>query len=276
MAPRDGQPVRVEDGDVILFMNFRSDRARQLTRAFCDPAFDGFERTARPRVGEFVTLTEYSRDFAVSVAFPSSSIGNGFGEYIAGLGLRQLRIAETEKYAHVTFFFNGGEEREFAGEERILVPSPKVATYDLKPEMSAVEVTDRLVAAIEGGRFDVIICNYANADMVGHTGNLPAAVRAIETLDGCLGRVYEALREVGGEMIVTADHGNAERMSDEATGQAHTAHTSNPVPFVYVGRPAHIVHEGALSDIAPTMLYLMGIAPPPEMNGRSMVELDAP
>ncbi|MCC6303364.1 MAG: 2,3-bisphosphoglycerate-independent phosphoglycerate mutase [Gammaproteobacteria bacterium] len=276
VAPRDGQPVRVEDGDVILFMNFRSDRARQLTRAFCDPAFDGFERTARPRVGEFVTLTEYSRDFAVSVAFPSSSIGNGFGEYIAGLGLRQLRIAETEKYAHVTFFFNGGEEREFAGEERILVPSPKVATYDLKPEMSAVEVTDRLVAAIEGGRFDVIICNYANADMVGHTGNLPAAVRAIETLDGCLGRVYEALREVGGEMIVTADHGNAERMSDEATGQAHTAHTSNPVPFVYVGRPAHIVHEGALSDIAPTMLYLMGIAPPPEMNGRSMVELDAP
>ncbi len=276
VVPRGGQPARVEDGDVILFMNFRSDRARQLTRAFCDPGFDGFERAVRPRLGEFVTLTEYSKDFDVPVAFPASTISNSFGEYVAGLGLRQLRIAETEKYAHVTFFFNGGEEREFPGEERILVPSPKVATYDLKPEMSAGEVTDRLVAAIESGRFDVIVCNYANADMVGHTGNLPAAVRAIETIDGCLGQVYAALRKAGGEMIVTADHGNAERMSDESTGQAHTAHTSNPVPFIYVGRPARIVHEGALSDIAPTMLYLMDIQPPAEMSGRTMVELAAP
>jgi 2,3-bisphosphoglycerate-independent phosphoglycerate mutase len=276
VVPRDGQPVRVEDGDVVLFMNFRADRARQLTRAFCDDGFDGFERGARPRLGGFVCLTDYSKEFAVPVAFPSSSISNGFGEYIAARGLRQLRIAETEKYAHVTFFFNGGEEREFAGEERILVPSPKVATYDLKPEMSAHEVTDKLVAAIDSGRFDVIICNYANADMVGHTGNLAAAVRAIETIDACLGRVYDALRRAGGEMIVTADHGNAERMSDESTGQAHTAHTSNPVPFVYAGRPARIVHEGALSDIAPTMLYLMGIDPPAEMSGRSMVELITP
>lgn len=276
VAPPGGQPVRVEDGDVILFMNFRADRARQLTRAFCDDGFTGFERAARPRLGGFVSLTDYSKDFAIPVAFPSSSIRNGFGEYIAARGLRQLRIAETEKYAHVTFFFNGGEEREFAGEERVLVPSPKVATYDLKPEMSAVEVTDKLVAAIDSGRFDVIICNYANADMVGHTGNLAAATRAIETLDACLGRVYDALRRAGGEMIVTADHGNAEQMGDDATGQAHTAHTSNPVPFIYVGRPARIVHEGALSDIAPTMLYLLGIEPPAEMNGRSMVELAAP
>ncbi|MBK9131830.1 MAG: 2,3-bisphosphoglycerate-independent phosphoglycerate mutase [Gammaproteobacteria bacterium] len=276
VAAADRTPVRVEDGDVILFMNFRADRARQLTRAFTDPAFDAFERTARPRLGEFVCLTEYSKDFTVPVAFPSSTIRNGFGEYIAARGLRQLRIAETEKYAHVTFFFNGGEEREFAGEERIMVPSPKVATYDLKPEMSAVEVTDKLVAAIDSQRFDVIICNYANADMVGHSGKLAAAVRAIETIDACLGRVYDALRRVGGEMIVTADHGNAEQMSDDSTGQAHTAHTSNPVPFVYVGRPARIAHEGALSDIAPTMLYLMGLDPPPEMSGRSMVELAAP
>jgi 2,3-bisphosphoglycerate-independent phosphoglycerate mutase len=276
VTPRGDQPVRVEDGDVILFMNFRADRARQLTRAFCDAGFDGFERGAPPRLGEFVSLTDYSRDFAIPVAFPASSISNGFGEYISARGLRQLRIAETEKYAHVTFFFSGGEEREFAGEERIMVPSPKVATYDLKPEMSAREVTDKLVAAIDSGRFDVIICNYANADMVGHTGNLAAAVQAIETIDACLGRVHDALRRAGGEMIVTADHGNAEQMSDDATGQAHTAHTSNPVPFIYVGRPARIVHEGALSDIAPTMLYLMGIDPPAEMNGRSMVELAAP
>jgi 2,3-bisphosphoglycerate-independent phosphoglycerate mutase len=276
VVPRDGRPARIEDGDVILFLNFRADRARQLTRAFCDAGFDGFDRGARPRLGEFVSLTDYSKDFAIPVAYPSSPITNSFGEYISARGLRQLRIAETEKYAHVTFFFNGGEEREFPGEERILVPSPKVATYDLKPEMSAREVTDKLVAAIESGRFDVIICNYANADMVGHTGNLAAAVHAIETIDACLGRVYDALRRAGGELIVTADHGNAERMSDESTGQAHTAHTSNPVPFVYAGRPARIVHEGALSDIAPTMLYLMGIDPPAEMSGRSMVELAAP
>jgi 2,3-bisphosphoglycerate-independent phosphoglycerate mutase len=275
IVPDGGQPTRIEDGDVVLFMNFRADRARQLTRAFCDDGFDGFERTVRPRLGEFATLTDYSKGFKVPVAFPSSSIHNSFGEYIAGLGRRQLRIAETEKYAHVTFFFNGGEEREFAGEERILVPSPKVATYDLKPEMSAREVTDKLVAAIDSGRFDVIICNYANADMVGHSGRLDAAVQAIETIDECLGRVHAALRKAGGEMIITADHGNAEQMNDEATGQAHTAHTSNPVPFVYVGRPARIVYEGALSDIAPTMLYLMGLTPPAEMSGRSMVELTA-
>src|SRR5690606_39150707 len=197
------------------------------------------------------------------------------GEWPEHLGMTQLRVAETEKYAHVTFFFDGGADRVFDGEERILVPSPRVATYDLQPEMSAPEVTDRLVDAITAERFDVIICNFANADMVGHTGNFDAAVQAIETLDTCLGRIYEALRKVGGEMIVTADHGNAERMTDETTGQSHTAHTSNPVPFVYVGRPARIVRQGqgALSDIAPTMLYLMGVDKPAEMDGQPLVEL---
>lgn len=274
IVPVGGAPVRIEDGDVVIYMNFRADRARQLTRAFIQEDFDGFDRGKRPRLGAFVTLTDYSRDFDVPVVFPAKSLDNVFGEYIARLGLRQLRIAETEKYAHVTFFFNGGEEREFEGEERILVPSPKVATYDLKPEMSAPEVTDKLVRAIESGRFDVIICNYANADMVGHSGSFDATVAAIEAVDACIGRVYEAIRGVEGDLLITADHGNAEQMCDESTGQPHTAHTSNPVPLIYIGRPAKIVRDsGALADVAPTMLYLMGIDPPSEMEGRSLVEL---
>lgn len=269
---RGDAPVRVGEGDLVVFMNFRADRARQITRAFIDEPFDGFERRA-PRLQAFVTLTEYGKGFDAPVAFPQGRIERVMGEWLQELGMTQLRIAETEKYAHVTFFFDGGADRVFEGEERILVPSPRVATYDLQPEMNAPEVTDRLVEAILAERFDVIVCNYANADMVGHTGNFDAAVRAIETLDTCLGRVQEALRQVGGEMIVTADHGNAERMEDESTGQSHTAHTSNPVPFVYVGRPARVRDQGALSDIAPTMLYLMGVDQPVEMDGRSLVEL---
>ncbi len=266
-------PCAMEAGDVVVFMNFRADRARQLTRAFIETDFDGFERCCRPALADFVSLTEYNKDFAIPVAFPAVKLHNVFGEYIASLGLRQLRIAETEKYAHVTFFFNGGEERPFPGEERILVPSPKVATYDLQPEMSAPEVTDRLVEAIGSGRFDVIICNYANPDMVGHTGNMAAAQQAIEVIDACLGRVSEAVRRAGGELLITADHGNAEQMCDRATGKPQTAHTANPVPFVYLGRPARLREGGALSDVAPTMLYLMDLPVPEEMEGRPLVEL---
>jgi len=196
-----------------------------------------------------------------------------FGEYVAKNGLRQLRLAETEKYAHVTFFFNGGMEEPFDGEDRVLVKSPMVPTYDLQPEMSAPEVTDNLVAAIESGTYDVIVCNYANPDMVGHTGKFDAAVQAIEALDSCLGRIVDALVNAGGEMLVTADHGNAELMLNSETGQAYTAHTTNPVPLIYVGRPAQLLENGALSDVAPSMLYLMSMPLPPEMTGTPLVEL---
>ena len=270
----NGQAVRMADGDVVVFMNFRADRARQMTRALTDPAFAGFARPRVPKLARFVCLTSYGDDFSqLPVAFAPQKIGNGFGEYISGLGLAQLRIAETEKYAHVTYFFNGGNEARYPGEDRVLVPSPKVATYDLQPEMSAVEVTDRLVAAIEDGRYDAIVCNYANGDMVGHTGNFEAARRAIETLDACIGRVVDAARSRGGEVVITADHGNAEQMRDAATGQAHTAHTRNRVPFVYVGRPATVVPNGSLQDIAPTLLALMGLPKPAEMTGHSLVRL---
>ena len=206
------------------------------------------------------------------MAYPPERLENTFGEYIANLGLHQLRIAETEKYAHVTFFFNGGIEAPNEGEERILVPSPQVATYDLQPEMSAREVTDRLVEAIRSDRFDAIICNYANGDMVGHTGNYEAAVKAIEVLDGCLGRVAEAVLEVGGEMLITADHGNAEQMLDPKAQQVHTAHTLNPVPLIYVGsRAPALMENGALCDVAPTLLQIMGLPQPPEMTGRSLL-----
>jgi len=198
---------------------------------------------------------------------------NVFGEYIAHQGLRQLRLAETEKYAHVTFFFNGGRERPFEGEDRILVPSPKVATYDLKPEMSAEEVTDHLVEAIEGGKYDIIICNFANSDMVGHTGKIGPAIQAVETLDHCLGRVLKALHPVGGEMLVTADHGNSEQMEDHVSHQPHTAHTTNPVPLIYVGRYAELEEGGALCDIAPTLLSIMGLEQPAEMQGRPLIRL---
>ena len=223
-----GATTRMADGDVVVFMNFRADRAREMTRALTDAAFNGFPRARVPRLARFVCLTNYGDEFReLDVAFAPQTIANSFGEYLASRNLHQLRIAETEKYAHVTYFFNGGSEAVYPGEERILVPSPKVATYDLKPEMSAVEVTDRLVDAIGSGRYDAIVCNYANADMVGHTGNFDAARRAIETLDACIGRVVDARASHGGEIVITADHGNAEQLHDDATGQSHTAHTLN-------------------------------------------------
>lgn len=265
-------PVRMEEGDVVVFMNFRSDRARQLSRTFIEPNFDGFKRAYQPKLAMFCTLTGYSDEFNVPVAFPSTRIRNGFGEYIASMGLKQLRIAETEKYAHVTFFFNGGEETAYPGEDRVLIPSPDVPTYDLKPEMSAFEVTDRLEAAIHSGHYDAIICNYANADMVGHTGNLTAATRAIETIDICLGRVVAAVQKQGGEVLITADHGNAEMMVDVTTSQAHTAHTINLVPFLYIGRPARMAETGALEDVAPTLLKMMGLPQPAEMTGKPLLE----
>ncbi|MBT9612791.1 MAG: 2,3-bisphosphoglycerate-independent phosphoglycerate mutase [Burkholderiales bacterium] len=269
-------PVRMNDGDVVAFMNFRSDRARQLSRTFLEEGFDGFPREYRPKLGMVVTLTGYSEDFHIQVAFPPEQIRNGFGEYIAKLGLKQLRIAETEKYAHVTFFFNGGQEKVYPGEDRILVPSPDVATYDLKPEMSAFEVTDRLEAAIKSKKYDAIICNYANADMVGHTGNLAAAIQAIEAIDTCLGRIVKAQLEAGGDVLITADHGNAERMMDDCSHQAHTAHTMSLVPFIYAGaRPALLADTGALEDVSPTMLKIMGLPQPQEMMGRPLIEFNS-
>ena len=267
-----GAAARMEGGDAVVFMNFRADRARQLTRALTDPTFDGFPRERVPRLGYFCTLTSYGEDFAhIPSTFPPQSVANGFGEYIAARGLKQLRIAESEKYAHVTYFFNGGVEAPYPGEARVLVPSPRVATYDLKPEMSAYEVTEKLVEAIRGRQYSAIICNFANGDMVGHTGNLAAAIRAIEVLDECIGRVVTAMREAGGEVLITADHGNAETMLDPSTRQPHTAHTLNLVPLVYVGRPARIASRGALQDVAPTLLTMMGLPQPPQMTGRPLV-----
>ncbi len=275
IIPEGESAVTLEDGDVIVMMNYRSDRARQITRPFVDPEFDDFEMECRPRLGSFVSLTEYSSKFDIPVAYPAERLQNVFGAYISKLGLHQLRIAETEKYAHVTFFFNGGEEDPFEWEDRILVPSPDVATYDLKPEMSAVELTDKLVDAIESEKYDVIICNYANPDMVGHTGNYDATVKAIEALDSCLQRVVQTLDKVNGEALITADHGNAEKMRDADTGQPHTAHTTNPVPLIYVGqRDVEISPDhGVLADIAPTMLYLMGLDLPSQMTGRPLLTL---
>ncbi len=273
IVPPGSKPVRINDGDAVVFMNFRADRARQLTSALTDANFSGFAREHAPKLGYFCTLTTYGEDFAaIPAAFPPQSIANGFGEYLASRGLKQLRIAETEKYAHVTYFFNGGVETPYAGEDRVMVPSPKVATYDLKPEMSAREVTDKLVAAIQSRQYDAIVCNYANGDMVGHTGDLAAATRAIETLDECIGRAVEAMHAVGGEVLITADHGNAETMLDTATQQAHTAHTLNLVPLLYIGRKAKIAGGGALQDVAPTLLRMMGLPQPAEMTGKPLVE----
>jgi 2,3-bisphosphoglycerate-independent phosphoglycerate mutase len=267
-----GAPTPMEDGDVVVFMNFRADRARQLTGALTDPAFSGFSRKRVPKLGGFVCLTSYGDAFAsLPAAFAPQSISHGFGETVAAQGLKQLRIAETEKYAHVTYFFDGGVEAVYPGEDRILVPSPKVATYDLKPEMSAFEVTDQLVAAIASDKYHAIVCNYANGDMVGHTGNVDAATRALEVLDACIGRVVSAQRARGGEALITADHGNVEMMHDPATGQAHTAHTLNLVPCLYVGRSSRMEAGGALQDIAPTLLAMMGLPQPREMTGRSLI-----
>ena len=265
-----GDGARIADGDAIIYMNFRADRARQLTQAFVDPKFAGFPRQHAIELAAFVSLTQYSDDLAVTaVAYPPQSLSNSIGEYLAGLGLHQLRIAETEKYAHVTFFFSGGREAPYAGEDRILVPSPKVATYDLKPEMSCPEVTDKLVEAIKSGKYDFIVCNLANADMVGHSGKLDAAIKAVEAVDVALGRLTDAIRSVGGEMLISADHGNLEQMRAD-DGQPHTQHTVGPVPLVYVGRKARLV-RGALRDLAPTVLALMGVAQPVEMTGHSLV-----
>ncbi|MEL5848198.1 MAG: 2,3-bisphosphoglycerate-independent phosphoglycerate mutase [Candidatus Igneacidithiobacillus chanchocoensis] len=271
-ASRIGAAVTVEDGDSILFLNFRSDRARQITRAFVEPDFSGFVRARTPKLAAFVTLTEYSEQFPVSVVYPPTRLHNTFGEWVSCFGLRQLRIAETEKYAHVTFFFNGGEEQVFEGEDRILVPSPGVATYDLQPEMSVGELANRLVTEIEARRYDVIICNIANPDMVGHSGKLNAAIAAVEAVDHALGRIVPAVRAQGGEVLITADHGNVEQMLDPETGQAHTAHTCNPVPLLYIGHPAQLLETGALEDLAPTLLQLLGLPQPPEMGGKSLIE----
>ena len=268
-----GESVSVEDGDAIIFMNFRADRARQLTQVFVDKNFDGFELAVKPELSAFVMLTQYSADFDAPVAFPAEKLVNVLGEWLEKQDKTQLRISETEKYAHVTFFFSGGVEKEFKGEERILIPSPDVATYDLQPEMNSEKLTDELVGAIESGKFDVIICNYPNGDMVGHTGDFDAAVKACEAVDKCIGRVIEALKKTGGECLITADHGNAEQMVDNESGQAHTAHTSEPVPFIYFGRDAEPRKGGTLSDVAPTMLHLMGVEQPEEMTGKTIMTL---
>ena len=276
IVPPGGEPARIGEGDVVVFMNYRADRARQLTAAFAHPEFSGFDRRA-PQLADFVSLTQYADDLPVSCAFPPQTLVNTFGEYLASLGKTQLRIAETEKYAHVTFFFSGGREEPFSGEERELIPSPKVATYDLQPEMSAPQLTDALVSAIESGRFDAIICNYANGDMVGHTGVFEAAVAACETIDACLGRIVAALDANGGQCLITADHGNVEQMHDHDTGQAHTAHTCEPVPLVYCGPATSVSFSagGTLADVAPTLLELMGLKPPAEMSGRSLLATGA-
>ncbi|WP_276837687.1 2,3-bisphosphoglycerate-independent phosphoglycerate mutase [Anaerovibrio lipolyticus] len=262
----------MKDGDGVVFFNFRPDRARELTHAFTDVEFSGFERKALKL--SFATMTQYEEGLNVKVAYPPESITNTLGEVISKNGMTQLRIAETEKYAHVTFFFNGGVEEPYKGEDRILVPSPKVATYDLQPEMSAIEVTDKVVEAIKSGKYDFIILNYANGDMVGHTGVIEAAVKAVETVDTCVGRFVEAIREVGGEVCITADHGNADQMVDPETGAPFTAHTTNPVPFIVVSdRVGWIASDGALCDIAPTLLTLAGMEIPAEMTGTPMVKL---
>ena len=271
----DGEPpVVIEDGDVGVFMNFRADRARQLVEALTADDFSGFERSSRADFAAFATLTRYADNLEVPVAFASADLAETIGECLATAGMAQLRIAETEKYAHVTYFFSGGRERPFPREDRVLVPSPKVATYDLAPAMSAVEVTDRLVDAIESNRYDLIVCNYANGDMVGHTGVFAAAVRAVETIDECLARVLEAIERNGSQCLVTADHGNVECLHDEDSNQPHTAHTSGPVPLVYTGpRQVRFVEGGRLADVAPTVLELMDLVPPAAMTGRSLLEL---
>ncbi|MEH6471374.1 MAG: 2,3-bisphosphoglycerate-independent phosphoglycerate mutase [Halopseudomonas sp.] len=272
MVDGAGQPVgTISDGDAVICANFRPDRAREITRAFVDSDFTGFERGAVPQLADYVMLTEYASTIDAACAFPPNSISNGLGEYMASLGKTQLRIAETEKYAHVTFFFNGGQEQPYVGEERILVPSPDVATYDLQPEMSAPEVADKLAEAIASQRFDLLVCNFANPDMVGHTGNFDAAVKAVEAVDKYLGQVLDALTQVGGQALISADHGNVELMSDPATGQAHTAHTLWPVGLVYSGPKSVALVDGCLADLAPTLLELMQLPAPAEMTGRSLL-----
>ena len=267
--------ITIQDNDAVVFMNYRSDRARQITDALLQDNFSAFVRQKKIKISDYFTLTQYNQnDKKSSVIFQQISVNNSFGEYISKLGLKQLRIAETEKYPHVTFFFNGGNETVYEGEDRILVPSPQVATYDLQPEMSAFEVAQKLGNAIQSKKYHAIICNFANADMVGHTGNLNAAIKAMEALDTCIGQVVNAMESIGGEVIITADHGNAELMEDYKNKQAHTQHTTNVVPFLYIGRKATIKPNGRLSDIAPTLLHLMGEKQPSEMTGQNLIQLN--
>ena len=273
ITPTGAAPASINDGDTLIFANFRADRAREITRAFVEPDFDGFARKRTPELSAFVMMTEYAADIDTPIAFGSTPLVNVLGEWFEKNNKTQLRISETEKYAHVTFFFSGGRESEFKGETRELIPSPQVATYDLQPEMNSEMLTDKLVAAIKSGKYDAIICNYPNGDMVGHSGVFEAAVKACEAVDSCIGRVVDALEEFGGEALITADHGNAEQMADLKTGQAHTAHTSEPVHFIYVGRDAEPMQGKALSDVAPTMLHLMGMEQPSEMTGTPIMML---
>ena len=274
VAPtRIGGPAAFAEGDAVLFMNFRADRARQLTQALTESKFDGFDRRRQPAL-RLVTTTEYAGSLSCPVAFPPDTLKDSLGEVLADKGLSQLRIAETEKYAHVTFFFSGGREDTFTGETRTLIPSPDVATYDLQPQMSAHEVTDALVAAIESGDYDFIVVNFANGDMVGHTGQFDAAVAAVETLDECLGRIEVALLAAGGEGLITADHGNCEQMRDYENDQPHTQHTTEPVPLIYLGQGNRGLDPdgGILADIAPTILAMMGLDVPAAMSGRSLLK----
>lgn len=265
-----GNYAGMASNDGAIFFNFRPDRARELTHAFVDTTFDGFVRNEDLKI-PFATMTQYEKGMNVEIAYKPESLTNTLGEYVSKLGYTQLRIAETEKYAHVTFFFNGGIEQPYEGEDRILVPSPKVATYDLQPEMSAIEVTDKVVEAILS-KYDFIILNYANGDMVGHTGVMEAAVKAVETVDTCVGRFVDAIKQVGGTVCITADHGNAEKMLDEETKEAFTAHTTNPVPFIVVSDKVKEVKDGALCDIAPTLLKLAGLEVPAEMTGKALID----
>ena len=277
IVPNGKKAVSVSEGDLMVFANFRADRARQLSQAFTDINFDHFQRLRKISVESFIGLTQYKEDFKFLSAFPPPHLENVLGQYLSNQGLTQLRIAEKEKYDHVTLFLNGGEETVFNNEDRILIPSPNVKTYDLKPEMSAIEVTDNLINAINNKKYDVIVCNYANSDMVGHTGNFDATVQAIECIDTCLKRIYDTLMPAGGEMLITSDHGNAEQMRssllEKDTTQAHTAHTTNFVPLIYVGRDAVATSStGALCDIAPTLLHIMDIKQPKQMTGRYLFE----
>jgi 2,3-bisphosphoglycerate-independent phosphoglycerate mutase len=272
---QDGKPVTtIKEKDSVIFFNFRPDRAREISRVFCDPGFAEFERTYFPLY--YACFTEYDVTIPNKhVAFLAQSMDNVLGQYLADQGMTQLRLAETEKYAHVTFFFNGGNEKPYAGEDRILVPSPKVATYDLQPEMSASEVTDKLVEAIESEKYDLIVVNYANPDMVGHTGILPAAIKALETVDTCVARAVEAMMKTGTRMFLCADHGNSDKMIDHVTGEPFTAHSTNPVPFVLFNcGNARLKPGGRLADISPTLLDLMGLPKPPEMTGESLLVKD--
>ncbi|KXS43013.1 MAG: phosphoglycerate mutase [Methanolobus sp. T82-4] len=272
IVDEEGNPVAtVKDGDSVIFFNFRPDRARQLTYAFVEKDFEGFERKAEPDVF-YVCMTEYDEKLDVPVAFPAETIKNTLGEVLSKAGRKQLRIAETEKYAHVTFFFNGGEEKQNPGEERCLIPSPKVSTYDLKPEMSAYEVTDELVKRIRSGKYDAIILNFANMDMVGHSGFFDATVKAVEAVDDCVGKIIQALVDEGGAAFITADHGNAEKILDYDTGGAHTAHTCNPVRCILVNpEKGTSLKNGKLADIAPSMLAMLGIEKPEDMTGNSLL-----